>query len=114
MAGDMCGWILGRVCGIYQKVSDLNNLEVVTTTSNKYSDVFGFTEKEVFEALEEFGLSNQKRVVKEWYDGFTFGNLSDIYNPWSVINYLDKGRGGAYWANTQSMRMTIMTLLKHY
>jgi len=82
--------------------SDLNNLEVVTTTSKKYSDVFGFTEKEVFDALEEFGLSDQKQMVKEWYDGFTFGDMSDIYNPWSIINYLDKGRVGAYWANTSS------------
>ena len=82
--------------------SDLNNLKVVTTTSNEYADSFGFTEKEVFEALEEFGLSDQKQLVKEWYDGFTFGKLSDIYNPWSIINYLDTGRIGAYWANTSS------------
>ena len=82
--------------------SDLNNLEVVTTTSDKYSDVFGFTEKEVFDALEEFGLYDQRQMVKEWYDGFTFGKMSDIYNPWSIINYLDKGRVGAYWANTSS------------
>ena len=82
--------------------SDLNNLKVVTTTSNEYDDSFGFTEKEVFDALEEFGLSDQKRLVKEWYDGFTFGKMSDIYNPWSIINYLDTGRIGAYWANTSS------------
>lgn len=82
--------------------SDLNNLEVVTTTSDKYSDVFGFTEKEVFDALEEFGLYDQRQMVKEWYDGFTFGKMSDIYNPWSIINYLDKGKVGAYWANTSS------------
>lgn len=82
--------------------SDLNNLEVVTTTSDKYSDVFGFTEKEVFDALKEFGLYDQRQMVKEWYDGFTFGKMSDIYNPWSIINYLDKGKVGAYWANTSS------------
>lgn len=82
--------------------SDLNNLEVVTTTSEKYADYFGFTEKEVFHALDERGLSDRKQEVKEWYDGFTFGNKEDIYNPWSIINYLDKKQLGTYWANTSS------------
>ena len=85
--------------------SDLNNLEVVTTTSGKYADCFGFTENEVFAALEEYGLSDRKRQVREWYDGFSFGERRDIYNPWSVINYLDKGKAGAYWANTSSNRL---------
>ena len=70
--------------------SDLNNLEVVTTTSEKYADSFGFTEEEVFAALDEFGLSGRKQEVKSWYDGFIFGNRSDIYNPWSILNFLDK------------------------
>ena len=82
--------------------SDLNNLEVVTTTSNKYEDAFGFTEQEVFGALDEFGLSDSRQEVKQWYDGFTFGKKTDIYNPWSVINYLDKKEEGLYWANTSS------------
>lgn len=82
--------------------SDLNNLEVVTTTSDKYADCFGLTENEVFSALEEYGLSEQKQQVKDWYDGFTFGHRADIYNPWSIINYLDKRRVGAYWANTST------------
>ncbi len=82
--------------------SDLNNLEVVTTTSDKYADIFGFTEGEVFSALEEHGLSEKKEEVKRWYDGFTFGRQSDIYNPWSIINYLDKRKAGSYWANTSS------------
>lgn len=82
--------------------SDLNNLEVVTTTSDKYADVFGFTEEEVFAALDEFGLSDKKQGVKRWYDGFTFGKQSEIYNPWSIINYLDKREEGLYWANTSS------------
>ena len=82
--------------------SDLNNLEVVTATSKKYADCFGFTEAEVFSALEEYGMVDQKKQVKHWYDGFTFGKQSDIYNPWSVINFLDKGKAGAYWANTSS------------
>ena len=82
--------------------SDLNNPEVVTTTSEKYADCFGFTEEEVFAALEEYNLSDQKQQVKSWYDGFTFGKRKDIYNPWSIINFLDKKKVGAYWANTSS------------
>lgn len=82
--------------------SDLNNPEVVTTTSKKYADCFGFTEAEVFAALEEYGFTDRKSEVKSWYDGFTFGNQRDIYNPWSILNYLDKGQLGAYWANSSS------------
>ncbi len=85
--------------------SDLNNLEVVTTTSEKYAECFGFTEKEVFEALKEFSMSEDEEQVKSWYDGFTFGSIRDIYNPWSIINYLDKRKLGAYWANSSSNRL---------
>ncbi len=82
--------------------SDLNHLEVVSTTSAKYETSFGLTEEEVFAAMEEYGLSSEKEKVKEWYDGFTFGEVRDIYNPWSIVNYLEKRRFGAYWANTSS------------
>ena len=82
--------------------SDLNNLEVVTTTSEKYEDSFGFTEEEVWAALQECGLYEKRQAVKDWYDGFTFGKRKDIYNPWSIINYLDKRRFSTYWANTSS------------
>ena len=82
--------------------SDLNNLEVVTTTSDKYATSFGFTEEEVFSALDECGLSGEKAQVKLWYDGFTFGEHTDIYNPWSILNYIDKGKFTTYWANTSS------------
>lgn len=82
--------------------SDLNNLEVVTTTSDKYADSFGFTEEEVYTALEECGLGDRKADVKDWYDGFVFGGRQDIYNPWSILNFLDKGKLAAYWANTSS------------
>ncbi|MBQ9010051.1 MAG: AAA family ATPase [Clostridia bacterium] len=81
--------------------SDLNSLEVVTTSSAKYADAFGFTEEEVFTALEQQGYGDRdKQEVKQWYDGYTFGDLSDIYNPWSVTNYLDKGIIDTYWSNT--------------
>ena len=82
--------------------SDLNNLEVVTTTSEKYADCFGFTEDEVFTALDCLDMSDKKENVKYWYDGFTFGKTSDIYNPWSIINFLSKGKFQPYWANTSS------------
>ena len=82
--------------------SDLNNLEVVTTTSDKYATSFGFMEEEVFTALEEFGLSDKKEQVKQWYDGFIFGSHKDIYNPWSILNFLDKKNLATYWANTSS------------
>lgn len=82
--------------------SDLNNLEVVTTTSDKYATSFGFTEEEVFAALDENGLGEEKEKVKKWYDGFVFGSHTDIYNPWSIINFIDKGKYTTYWANTSS------------
>lgn len=82
--------------------SDLNNLRVVTTTSNLYADCFGFTEEEVFVALDEYGMSDKKDEVKQWYDGFTFGEHRDIYNPWSITNYLDEHRLYPYWASTSS------------
>lgn len=80
--------------------SDLNNLTVVTTTSDAYAESFGFTEQEVWDALDEYGLSGKKEEVKSWYDGFTFGTHKDIYNPWSIINYLKTNKLSAYWANT--------------
>ena len=85
--------------------SDLNNLEVVTTTTEKYADSFGFTEEEVFAALEEYGLSEYQQQVKDWYDGFTFGSRRDIYNPWSILNFLDEKKVGSYWVNTSSNRL---------
>ena len=82
--------------------SDLNNLAAVTVTSEKYQDCFGFTQQEVSEALKEYGLSEKEKDVRAWYDGFTFGSRTDIYNPWSIINYLDAQIFTTYWANTSS------------
>ncbi|MBO6307786.1 MAG: AAA family ATPase [Oribacterium sp.] len=82
--------------------SDLNNLKIVTVSSDKYADCFGFTEKEVFEALDSYGYSSEKEKVKSWYDGFRFGNTEDIYNPWSIISFLQEGKYEPYWANTSS------------
>mgnify|MGYP002511301347 CR=1 FL=1 len=82
--------------------SDLNNLKVVTTTSDEYGAAFGFTEEEVFAALDEFGMGDRKPDVKRWYDGFIFGMCKDVYNPWSILNFLDTGKITTYWANTSS------------
>ena len=82
--------------------SDLNNLKVVTTTSDEYTTSFGFTEEEVFDALDECGRTSEKELVRKWYDGFIFGKHADIYNPWSILNFLDTGVITTYWANTSS------------
>lgn len=85
--------------------SDLNNLNVVTTSSTEYETSFGFTEEEVFQALEDLKMGEQKELVKSWYDGFIFGNTHDIYNPWSITNFLDKKQVRPYWADTSSNSM---------
>ena len=85
--------------------SDLNNLTVVTTTSEKYSTQFGFTQDEVSHALEEYGLVAQKEKVKYWYDGFSFGNQKEMYNPWSITCFLEERKFKPYWVNTSSNEM---------
>ena len=85
--------------------SDLNNLRVVTTTSDAYSTCFGFTEQEVFTALDSYGKSGEKEKVKKWYDGFVFGSEKDIYNPWSITGFLKEGRYQTYWVATSSNGM---------
>ena len=82
--------------------SDLNHLNVVTTTSNEYGISFGFTTEEVWAALEEFDLKGEEEKVRVWYDGFSFGKYKGIYNPWSILNYLDKKIFNVYWANTSA------------
>ena len=90
--------------------SDLNNLKVITTTSEMYEDKFGFTEEEVLEALAEYHISEKKEEVKKWYDGFIFGKQKDMYNPWSIINYLKEKRADTYWANTSSNQLAARLL----
>ncbi|MCM1222162.1 MAG: ATP-binding protein, partial [Lachnospiraceae bacterium] len=82
--------------------SDLNNLTVVTTTSEQYRTRFGFTEEEVSAALEAQGMPERKEGVKQWYDGFTFGSERDVYNPWSITNFLKNKEYKPYWANSSS------------
>ena len=82
--------------------SDLNNLAVVTTTSDRYSTAFGFTQEEVFKSLDDMGLGERRADVKRWYDGFVFGEHRDIYNPWSITNFLKEKKLRPYWASTSS------------
>ncbi|XME02344.1 AAA family ATPase [Lachnospiraceae bacterium C1.1] len=82
--------------------SDLNNIKIVTGSSEEYSDCFGFTEEEVFSLLDEYGYGKDKEKVRQWYDGFKFGKHDDIYNPWSIISFLQSGKYEPYWANTSS------------
>ncbi len=85
----------------------LNNFKVYTIKDVRYNEYFGFTDAEVKQMLEYYGLSNQYDAVKEWYDGYMFGNLG-IYCPWDVINYCGDLRDGSvskpqnYWVNTSS------------
>lgn len=85
----------------------LNNFKVYTVKDVRYKEYFGFTDTEVKQILEYYGLSSQYHAVKEWYDGYLFGNLG-IYCPWDVINYCGDLRDGSvsepqnYWVNTSS------------
>ena len=100
---DMCRGIITGITRISKEsiFSDLNNLKVVTTTSDKYAGCFGFSEKEVFTALDAMDLGHAKQDVKKWYDGFTFGAHTDIYNPWSIASFIESGGVyDTYWSNT--------------
>ena len=92
--------------------SDLNHLEVATVASGKYADCFGFTEKEVKGALREYHLEERKGEMQKWYDGFRFGDREDMYNPWSILNYLDKKEAAPYWVNTSSNHLIGILLQK--
>lgn len=82
--------------------SDLNNLEVITASSRKYASAFGFTEQEVMQALCAYGMQHEMQGMKQWYDGFRFGDCGHMYNPWSVIKFLGEREFAPYWANTGS------------
>lgn len=82
--------------------SDLNNPAVIATTTPQYQTAFGFTEAEVVEALKEFGLESRLAEVRSWYDGFTFGAVRGMYNPWSITSFLKWGELDSYWANSSS------------
>ncbi len=91
----------------------MNNLSVITTTSDKYATSFGFTEEEVFTALDDARLGEQKVKVKRWYDGFTFGTCTDIYNPWSIVSFInEKGKYDTFWSNTSGNGLVNLLIQK--
>ena len=88
----------------------LNNLNINSILDQTYAEYFGFTQEEVNQMLTDYGLESKTEEVKEWYDGYLFGN-TEVYNPWSLINYVDKGISNEkafpkpYWSNTSSNRV---------
>ena len=84
--------------------SGLNNLKTYTVLNNKYAESFGLIETEVKNALEYYGLEQNIEKVRKWYNGYKFGNIQ-IYNPWSIINYLDEKEINVYWINTSDNRL---------
>lgn len=107
-AGIMTGILRIAKEGIF---SGLNNLAVYTILDNQYSEYFGLTEKEVKEALDCYGLEYDINKIKLWYDGYKIGK-SEVYNPWSILNYLSRKEIEAYWVNT-SNNYFINDLLKN-
>lgn len=91
----------------------LNNLEVDTLLRNKFSDKFGFTQEEVDELLIYYGLEEKKSEIREWYNGYIFGE-NVIYNPWSVLNYVENNEDGLmpYWINSSTNDLIKRLLLK--
>ncbi|MBK8397926.1 MAG: AAA family ATPase [Leptospiraceae bacterium] len=87
--------------------SDLNNLSIYTVLSEKYSDKFGMLESEVKQILKDYSLEENLSGVKDWYDGYTIGAVTDVYNPWSILNYVDNHEEGLkpYWVNTSGNKM---------
>ena len=94
--GIMTGIIRVIKAGIF---SDLNNLRVYSILNRQYSDFFGFTQSEVENALKYFSIENEIPEVKSWYDGYKFGD-SDVYNPWSILNFLTDKKLIPYWIDT--------------
>lgn len=96
-------------------LSDLNNVDVITATSARHAVSFGFTEEEVFAALDEQGLSAERKNVKKWYGGFTFGKHTGLFNPWDITNFLDsRGRYFPYWADTSSNGLAAKLIREGY
>ena len=91
--------------------SGLNNLKVDTILNKKYSEYFGLLESEVVEMLDYFGMKYKIEEVKEWYNGYIFGE-SEVYNPWSIVNYIDNREIKAYWANVSGNTL-LENMLNH-
>ena len=94
--GVLTGIIRVIKAGIF---SDLNNLRTYTILSEMYTDSYGLTEEEVVKSLKDYGIEQEISNVKDWYDGYKFGD-SEVYNPWSILNFLDFKELRAYWVDT--------------
>ena len=106
--GIMTGIIRVIKAGIF---SDLNNLKVYSILEKEYSDFYGFTQEEVEKALKNFNIEYELPEVKAWYDGYRFGN-SDVYNPWSILNFIQSEELRPYWIET-SGNFLINNILKN-
>ena len=106
--GIMTGIIRVIKAGIF---SDLNNLKVYSILEKEYSDFYGFTQEEVEKALKDFNIEYELPEVKAWYDGYRFGN-SDVYNPWSILNFIQSEELRPYWIET-SGNFLINNVLKN-
>ena len=82
--------------------SGANNFKVFTVLDNEFSEDFGITEEEIERVIEDFNIEDEKEEIKKWYDGYTIGNTTGIYNPWSILNYLTDRKLVPYWVNTSS------------
>ena len=94
--GVLTGIIRVIKAGIF---SDLNNLRTYTILSDDYTDSYGLTEEEVEKSLKDYGIGQEISKVKDWYDGYKFGD-SEVYNPWSILNFLQDKELRAYWVDT--------------
>ncbi|MHB9299267.1 AAA family ATPase [Fusobacterium polymorphum] len=94
--GILTGIIRVIKAGIF---SDLNNLRTYTILSDDYTDSYGLTEEEVEKSLKDYGIEAEISKVKDWYDGYKFGD-SEVYNPWSILNFLQDKKLRAYWVDT--------------
>ena len=82
--------------------SGANNFDVYTVLDDEFSDDFGITEEEMEKAIQDFGIEEDRKEIKKWYDGYRIGNTEGIYNPWSILNYLKNKQLKQYWVNTSS------------
>ena len=90
--------------------SGANNFVVYTIMDNEFADDFGITEEEMDKVIEDFQIEDQKEEIRKWYDGYKIGDVEGIYNPWSILNYLNKRELMPYWVNTSSNDLIKMTL----
>ena len=92
--------------------SGANNFKVYTVLDNEFADDFGITEEEMDKIIEDFEIQENKKEIKKWYDGYKIGEVEEIYNPWSILNYLADKKLMPYWVNTSSNDL-IKVILKN-